>query len=87
MCCPALYRRLQRDHTWETDGEELHQFLEDGLAKHLKVQVGGIVATTAIQSAGGCGQRSAGWVLLGSLAWHSRRRRLLLPPLLGAVGR
>ncbi|KAL4418733.1 hypothetical protein ABPG77_001790 [Micractinium sp. CCAP 211/92] len=31
--------KLQRDLTWEADGEELHQFLEDGLAKHLKVQV------------------------------------------------
>ena len=37
--------RLQREHTWETDGEELHQFLEDGLAKHLKVQVGGMERT------------------------------------------
>ncbi|PSC69863.1 tetratricopeptide repeat 9B [Micractinium conductrix] len=31
--------KLQVDHTWETDGEELHQFLEDNLAKHLKVQL------------------------------------------------
>ncbi|EFN55215.1 hypothetical protein CHLNCDRAFT_134457 [Chlorella variabilis] len=30
--------RLQRDKTWEMDGEELHEFIEDGLAKHLKVQ-------------------------------------------------
>jgi len=28
---PACLRRLQRDHTWSTDGEELHEFLEDGL--------------------------------------------------------
>ncbi|KAI3428511.1 hypothetical protein D9Q98_007335 [Chlorella vulgaris] len=31
--------RLQPDYSWEQDGEELHDFLEDGLAKHLKVQV------------------------------------------------
>ncbi|KAL4428370.1 hypothetical protein ABPG75_002459 [Micractinium tetrahymenae] len=31
--------KLQQDRTWETDGEELHEYLEDGLAKHLKVQV------------------------------------------------
>ncbi len=32
---PLLSRRLQRDLTWEADGEELHQFLEDGLVRHI----------------------------------------------------
>ena len=37
--CPAgAPRRLQMDHSWEAGGEALHEFLEDGLAKHLKVQ-------------------------------------------------
>lgn len=26
------------DRSWEASGEELHSFIEDGLAKHLKVQ-------------------------------------------------
>lgn len=31
--------RLTPDRCWEASGEELHSFIEDGLAKHLKVQV------------------------------------------------
>ncbi len=37
--CQTTPCRLQPDYSWEQDGEELHDFLEDGLAKHLKVQV------------------------------------------------
>lgn len=38
-CLPGCVpRRLKPDHSWETDGEQLHSFIEDGLAKHLKVQ-------------------------------------------------
>lgn len=31
--------QLTPDRCWEASGEELHSFIEDGLAKHLKVQV------------------------------------------------
>jgi hypothetical protein len=39
-CSPAFTCRLRPGQgTWEAGGEELHTFLEDGLAKHLKIQV------------------------------------------------
>ena len=38
-CASDALCRLQADRSWASDGEELSTFLEDALAKHVKVQL------------------------------------------------
>lgn len=86
---PTLPDRMTPDRCWEASGEELHSFIEDGLAKHLKLQASARaiaaeeaarVGIAASWARAGRGQPSG--VRKGSQAFRSRCG--LLPPSHGA---